>query len=156
MAKFKKRDKVRCIDNSGASLLTHGAVYTVTGAGVSTALGEYVTLAEVSQRPPAEGFFESRFELAPAECRQPVEQNISTEFEIRWHRTKETESSVPMSGRVISRRATQQLAEDFITQNAGNYAAGEFSITQVTVLKRVQQVRRVKRVPVTTYKLEDA
>ncbi|WP_321875658.1 hypothetical protein [Burkholderia cenocepacia] len=158
MAKFKQGDKVRCIDICGAGLLKLGAVYTVAGTGMSTSIGEYVTLAEVSQRPPAEGFFASRFESAPAIATQPVEQNISTEFEIRWHKTpgKLAQPIGVTDGRVLARRASQQLAEDFITQNAGNYAAGEFSITQVTVLKRVKHVRRVKRVPVTSYKLEDA
>ncbi|QYW02314.1 hypothetical protein CPT_Paku_020 [Burkholderia phage Paku] len=153
MVKFKKGDKVRCI-NSGTLLsvsyeddLTVGKTYEVIDAD------GFDCIWVLGDKGKKVGPMAERFELAPAE---PVDQNISTEFEIRWHRTKETESSVPMSGRVISRRATQQLAEDFITQNAGNYAAGEFSITQVTVLKRVQQVRRVKRVPVTTYKLEDA
>ncbi|AOJ69192.1 MULTISPECIES: hypothetical protein [Burkholderia] len=146
---FKKGDKVRCLKSWGEEGLhiTEGRVYEVTKDDKAYV---YVT-RDNGERDG--GYFASSFELAKAE---PAEQQISTEFEIRWHRTGATGTARPMSGRVISRRPTQQLAEDFIRDNAGNYAAGEFSITQVTVLKRIQQVRRVKRVPAMTYKLEDA
>ncbi|KVD50585.1 hypothetical protein [Burkholderia ubonensis] len=152
---FKKGDKIRCINAEGWGGITKGNEYEVVGMSS----GVCVHLLKDDDGRRSSKPFASRFELV-AELNdngepQPDDQKISTEFEIRWH----VSGSNPLGltdGRVLSRRPTQQLAEEFIAQNAGNYAAGEFSITQVTVLKRIQQVRRVKCVPVTTYKLEDA
>ncbi|EML1602152.1 hypothetical protein RVY52_006975 [Burkholderia cenocepacia] len=160
--KFKVGDKVRNLKDDWPEL-TIGKVYTIGRVRDNAkelgpdSGGFSIQLAELMERHPQHHRYETHFELV--NCTESgTEQQISTEFEIRWHKTpgKLAQPIGVTDGRVLARRASQQLAEDFITQNAGNYAAGEFSITQVTVLKRIQQVRRVKRVPVTTYKLEDA
>ncbi|KVM61710.1 hypothetical protein WJ58_03875 [Burkholderia ubonensis] len=155
---FKKGDKVRCVKSWGKEGLhiTEGRVYEVTRDDKAYV---YVT-RDNGERDG--GYYAASFELAgeltATLTPKSPEQEISTEFEIRWHRSKGAgvRPCGPMSGRVISRRPTQKLAEEFIENNAGNYADGEFSITQVTVLKRVQQVRRVKRVTKTVHELVDA
>ncbi|WP_321868549.1 hypothetical protein [Burkholderia ubonensis] len=158
MTMFKKGDKVRCINAEGWRGITMGKEYEVVGMSS----GVCVHLLKDDDGSTGSKPFAHRFELAGelTETHTPKspEQEISTEFEIRWHRSKGDKvfAGAPMSGRVISRRPTQQLAEDFIEANAGNYSPGEFSITQVTVLKRVQQVRRVKRVTTTVHELVDA
>ncbi|WP_448168677.1 hypothetical protein [Burkholderia ambifaria] len=158
--KFKVGDKVRNLADHWPEM-TVGAVYTITRVRDNArelgpaSSGFSIQLAELMGKHPLHHRGESDFELVKDEP-QGVEQNISTEFEIRWHRVGARTVGSPMSGRVISRRPTQKLAEDFVEMNAGNYADGEFSITQVTVLKRVQQVRRVKRVTKTVHELVDA
>lgn len=154
---FKQGDKVRCVDAEGWSGLTKGNEYVVVGMSGSAC----VHLLKDDNGDAYSKPFARRFELvgeSPSATPQPTESNIATEFEIRWHSSKGDKvfAGAPMSGRVISCRPTQKLAEDFIEANAGNYSLGEFSITQVTVLKRVQQVRRVKRVTKTVHELVDA
>jgi hypothetical protein len=140
----------------GKTSLTAGKQYEVLSCS-----GQYVDV--INDLSNKEAFFTGRFtafeapktprtkKAAPAE----TGQEISTEFEIRWHAPRVSPSRLT-SGRVLTRRLSQREAEEFITHNGGNYADGEFSVTEVKVFKTIKEVRRVKRVTKTVHELVDA
>ncbi|MDN7595299.1 hypothetical protein QZM01_14695 [Burkholderia multivorans] len=146
---FRQFDVVRCIDAGKRSFgdystfLTEGKEYAVLGVSDGCL---YITGDHGGPIAP----HADRFMLVrPAQDKAVApssDETVSTNYEVRSQRL----------GLPLTVRKSMAEAEEFIRLYAGIGASpAEFVITKVETVKRTTQVRRVKRVCETVYKLED-